>query len=609
MNLIASAPAGGLPMGAALQITDRPTVYAVVAGYLLMLVCVGLVFRRFSRNASDYFRAGGQGTWWLVGGSVFMGQFSAWTFTGAAGAAYQVGWSQVVAYGAGSLGYFLLALGPAAWFRRTRMITTADVIRLRFGSGMEQFFAWLQSLMAPLFGGLHLYALAIFVTSLLGFDVRGVILVLGLVVLFYTAMSGAWAALAADFIKGLVLLPIALLMAVVCLRHFGGIGGFFHGIAAAGLQTTYAPFKSAATLAAIPNVTVGYFTGAFLIAYYCTQVANINTLTNAGRFLAVKDDREARRASLLAACALLVGTLVFFIPPMTARLLIPADVAAMPLRAPTEGAYAAMAMRLLPAGLVGMVLVAICASTMSTLDLSLTGLSGLITQNIYPALCRLAGAKPWEGRARLVLGRVVNLCCALTIITIALIMAALGTGGVFNLMMKIIAQVMAPISVPMMWGMFVRRVPNWATPLSIVVGFVVSSGIEYGPRLLGTAPWLYHQQIFALFAASSLAFLGACFIYRRGAPDPAVEAREAEFYSRWRQPVDFTAEIGAGNDGRQRRIVGLFGLAMAGAILLLLIPASSAGHSGKILVIAGCTAAVGALLFSSGRASRTVPDL
>jgi SSS family solute:Na+ symporter len=593
-----------LPVLAALQLTDRPTVYAVVVCYLVMLVTVGFVFRRFSHNASDYFRAGGQGTWWLVGGSVFMGQFSAWTFTGAAGAAFQVGWSQVLTYGAGSLSYFILALGPAAWFRRSREITVADVIRLRFGAGMELFFAWLQSMMAPLFGGLHLYSLAIFVTSLLGFDIRVVILVLGVVVLIYTAMSGAWAALAADFIKALVLLPIALLLAVICLAHFGGIGGFLHAIAAQGLRPTYAPFKSAATLATIPGVTPGYFTLGFLIAYCSAQIANINTLTNSGRFLAVKDDREARRASLLAAGALLVATLIFFIPPMSARLLIPDAVAAMPLRAPTEGAYAAMALELLPAGLVGLVLVAICASTMSTLDLSLTGLAGLITQNIYPALCRLAGGTPWEGRARLVLGRVVNLGCALTVITIAQIMAAFGSGGVFSLMIKLMAQVMAPIGIPMMWGMFVRRVPTWATPLAIIVGFVVSSGVEYGPPLFGAAPWIYQWQILALFTASSLAFLGACLLYGRRTPDPAVVAREAEFFSRWRRPVDFTAEIGAGNDGRQMRVIGLFGLSMAAAILLLLIPASSAGHGGKILVIAGGTALVGGALWVSGRRRR-----
>ncbi len=586
---------------AELQISDRPTIYAVVAGYLLVLVCVGLVFRRFSSNTSDYFRAGGQGTWWLVGGSVFMGQFSAWTFTGAAGAVYQVGWSQVVTYGAGSVSYFLLALGPAAWFRRTRMITTADVIRLRFGPGMEQFFAYLQLILAPLFGGLHLYSLAIFVTSLLGFEIHTAILVLGFVVLFYTAMSGAWAALAADFIKAVVLLPIAVLLAVLCLRHFGGVGGFLAAIRGAGLETVYAPFKSAETLAKIPNVTVGYFTWGFLVAYYSTQIAMINTLANSAKFLAVKDDREARRASLLGAAALLLGTLIFFIPPMASRLMIPAEVAAMPLRAPTEGAYAAMAIYLLPAGLVGLVLVAICASTMSTLDIALTGLSGLITQNIYPALARAFGATPLEGRPRLVLGRIVNLCCALTIIGIATIMARLGTGGVFNLMIKIMAQVMAPIYVPLMWGMFARRVPNWAAPLSIVVGAAVSSGIEYAPALFGSSPWLYWQQILALWLSSSAAFWGACLVYWRRTPDPVIVAREADYFGRVSRPVDFAAEIGQGNDGRQMRIIGMFGLAMAAAMLLLLIPASSAGHAGKILVIAGTTAVIGGLLWVNGR--------
>ena len=580
---------------------DLPTVCAVIVGYLLLLVCIGIVFRRFSHNASDYFRAGGQATWWLVGGSVFMGNFSAWTFTGAAGAAYQVGWSLVAMYGAGSLAYILLALGPAIWFRRTRVITVADVIRLRFGPGMEQFYAYWQSLSAPLNGGLQLYALAIFVTALLGFDIRVIILALGLVVLFYTAMSGAWAALAADFIKGLVLLPISALLAVVCVSQFGGIRGFLHSIKAADLQTVYAPLKTSETLASIPNITAGYFSIGFLAAYYCIQYTNINALTNTSRCLSVKDDRAARRACLLAAGALFVGMLIFFIPPMTARLLIPTQVAAMPLRVPIEGAYAAMAIHLLPAGLVGLVLVAICASTMSTLDLSFTSLAGLITQNIYPALCRRFGVTPWEGRARLILGRVVNLGCALMVITIAIVMSMIGSGGVFKLMFDITGLVVIPLTMPMMWGVFVRRVPTWGPPLSIVVGLVVSSGIQYGPKLLGTTPWLYHEWIFTLMVVSTLTFFGACFVYWRQEPNPDVVAREEEFFSRWSRPVDFKAEIGEGNDGRQMRIVGLFGLIMAAAILLMLIPASSAGHSGKILTIAGSTAAVGALLFFCGR--------
>ncbi|MDA0710093.1 MAG: hypothetical protein O3B73_07785 [bacterium] len=56
------------------------TEYLVVGCYLAALVDVGIVFRTFNENVSDYFRNGCKGTWWLVGSSAFMTAFSAWTF-------------------------------------------------------------------------------------------------------------------------------------------------------------------------------------------------------------------------------------------------------------------------------------------------------------------------------------------------------------------------------------------------------------------------------------------------------------------------------------------------------------------------------------------------
>ena len=46
--------------------------YVVIGCYLAVLVGVGMVFRRFNENVSDYFRNGCKGTWWLVGSSAFM---------------------------------------------------------------------------------------------------------------------------------------------------------------------------------------------------------------------------------------------------------------------------------------------------------------------------------------------------------------------------------------------------------------------------------------------------------------------------------------------------------------------------------------------------------
>src|SRR4051794_21627912 len=65
--------------------------YGIIAFYLIFMVAVGLVFRRMSRNTSDYFRAGGAMPWWLTGVSAWIFSFTAWTFTGAAAKAYETG--------------------------------------------------------------------------------------------------------------------------------------------------------------------------------------------------------------------------------------------------------------------------------------------------------------------------------------------------------------------------------------------------------------------------------------------------------------------------------------------------------------------------------------
>ena len=68
-----------------------PWDYSVVIFYLIFILSIGFIFQRFSSTISDYFRGGGSIQWWMLGSSIFMVQFSAWTFTGAAGKAYSMG--------------------------------------------------------------------------------------------------------------------------------------------------------------------------------------------------------------------------------------------------------------------------------------------------------------------------------------------------------------------------------------------------------------------------------------------------------------------------------------------------------------------------------------
>ncbi|HEU4537546.1 MAG TPA: hypothetical protein VFS00_25680, partial [Polyangiaceae bacterium] len=95
--------------------------YVVIALYMLLMLGVGVYAARFNRGSGDYFKGGGRVHWLAAGLSSFMSGFSAWTFTGAAGIAYQQGLVAVVLYVGNActflLGYWVFA---ARW-RRARL--------------------------------------------------------------------------------------------------------------------------------------------------------------------------------------------------------------------------------------------------------------------------------------------------------------------------------------------------------------------------------------------------------------------------------------------------------------------------------------------------------
>src|SRR6185312_15522597 len=72
--------------------------YVVIAAYMALMLGIGFYSARFNRGASDYFKGGNRIPWLVAGLSSFMSGFSAWTFTGAAGLAYQHGLIAILLY-------------------------------------------------------------------------------------------------------------------------------------------------------------------------------------------------------------------------------------------------------------------------------------------------------------------------------------------------------------------------------------------------------------------------------------------------------------------------------------------------------------------------------
>ncbi len=599
------------------QPIDHTIEYLVISGYLVFLVLLGLVFRKFNANVSDYFRNGCRGTWWLVGASAFMTAFSAVTFTAMAGAAFESGFGVTIIFIGNALGFFLVFAFVGPWYRQLRSITAPEVIRKRFGRLTQQIYAWFNMILGILYAALWLTGLGIFAHTVFGYDLETVILATGAVVLIYSVFGGSWAVMATDFLQLMILIPLSLVVAFLALAEVGGISGFFHSIDQYGLTEQFRFINDPAVRfenapEKIPLLKYGM---AFAVATIMWKTMNNMAITAAPKYFAVKDGREARKAALLACILMILGTAVWFVPPMVARMIFFDEVMANSgLPKPEESAYAVISMRLLPAGMTGLMVVAMFAATMSSMDSGLNRNAAIFTRDIFPGLWRWTGLPEPREHTMFRLSQFFSLVFGIAIVAAALYFAQPEEGstkGVFEYMLDVGALLGAPLAIPMLLALFIRRAPWWSAIVSMLITLVPSSmaffevGISPGawaPAWLVTIldeTWTYQDKIFANTAVGVSAFLATMPFWR--VESPAYKAQVTDFFETMRCPIDFEQEVGQANDPRQLKIIGAFCLA-AGLFIcaLMALPNPWSGRM-CILFVGGSVATVGVLMMLAGR--------
>lgn len=568
--------------------------YFVIGVYLIILIAVGWVVKKFNNDDSDYFRNGCKGTWWLVGSSAFMVQFSAWTFTGAAGAAYEAGWSVMIIFIANAAGYFVAAAIFAPWFRQMRVVTVPEAIRLRFGAVTQQVYAWVFVLLGLLYASLWLYGLSLFCAAVFGFDIVTVVIVIGLIVLVYSTAGGSWAVMATDFLQTLILIPITILVAWLCLSKLGGVGGLMSAIQDQGLAKEYAVINE-------PGEFTGKnsYTWVWAVAIFVAQIVKMNTVIASQRYYAVKTGNEARKAAALAGGLMLMGCLIWFIPPMTGRLLFAEEIEGIEgLSKVAEASYAVTSMNLLPTGLMGLMVVAMLSATMSSMDSGLNKNAAMLVRDIIPALMRALG-RPWDmEKPRLRMAQLASFGFGLAIIGLTLSFVAQDGKGVFELMLDIGAMLALPLAVPMLLALFVKRVPAWSALASIGMAFCVSAVGFYSEALFEN-PWSFPAVVFANLSAGIAGFLLTLPWWRRSTL--AYQMQVDHFFTNMHRPIDFLTEVGGGNDRGQLKVMGWFAVIIGGFIVsLMLLPNPGVGRLG-ILFVGGFVGVVGLFLLNASR--------
>ncbi|MDO6508785.1 hypothetical protein Q4506_17465 [Colwellia sp. 4_MG-2023] len=575
--------------------------YLVIVGYLLLIIIVGLVFKKFSANTDDYFKGGSKGTWWLVGSSAFMSAFSAWTFTGAAGIAYESGFSAMFIFFGNVLGFFVNYLFMGPWLRQMRVTTFPEAIAGRFGEKTRDFYAYYEVPIRILYSAMALYGLGIFCSAVFGYDINYVIVVCGVVVLLYSATGGRWAVMATDFLQGLILVPLTLIVAYLCLDALGGVENLFVKIEEQGLTEEYSMINSATLFG-------GAYTWGWASAMMAKQFIVFNSMNAAPRYFSVKDGKEAKKAALLCSVLMLVGSVIWFLPPITARLLYPDLVMAFDIAKPAEASYAVASISLLPVGLVGLIVVAILAATMSSMDTGLNTNVAILIKDIYPKISRKLSWQAKKESELLNYGRTLTWVMGFLIVLLALYFAQQDGSGIFEIMLQVGTLLSMPITIPLLLGMFIRQTPWWAALFSIACALIFSSlayfevplsYLGFSQAYSDSFEWNFQQQFFGVMGSGTFGFLVSTLF----APNQRSAHRQMvdKFFTNMKTPIDFEKEVGEGNDLSQLIAIGRFGVAVAGFIALMLIIPNPLEGRIVILVLAVTIGVISLLMLNAGK--------
>ncbi len=544
--------------------------YLVIGGYFLLIISIGLTFKNMARQStSDYFRGGGRMLWWMVGSTAFMAQFSAWTFTGAAGKAFSDGFAVCLVFFANTFSYFCGWAYFSHRFRQMRVDTPTQAIRRRFGPSNELFFSCALIIFSLINAGIWLNALGVFSSAVFDADLTLTIVMTGLTVLFVSVIAGAWGVVASDFVQTLVVATVSVACAVVALIKVGGPVELVNN------------FPSGFVLG--PDMNYGLLLVGTFVFFLAKQLITIMNLNDSFRFLNAKDSVNARKAALLAMGLMGVGSIIWFIPPWASAILYPDAAAAYPELGNKAGdaVYLVFTRNAMPVGTVGLLLAGLFAASMSSMDSALNKNAGIFVRSVYQPFLDKRG-RSVSDKHLLTVSKFLSFVSGILVIFMALFFKSLKELSLFDLMMSVSTMIQVPLLIPLIMGMFVKKTPNWAPWVTVLLGLWVSWFMKevLTPQLF--ADWLGIGTLTAREAADmhlmlTLAahlFITAGFFclsglfYREQADEYGIE--RDDFFKDVETPV--IADDAQGSyDQQQRNKLGGMVIFMGGGILLMML--------------------------------------
>ncbi|MDF0716511.1 sodium:solute symporter [Muricauda sp. 334s03] len=164
--------------------------WIILGSTLLFIVAYGVWKTRGSNNVDDYVRGGDNVKWWTIGLSVMATQASAITFLSTPGQAFHDGMGFVQFYFGLPLAMIVICLVFIPIYKKLKVFTAYEMLEGRFDLKTRTLTALLFLVQRGLAAGITIFAPSIILSAVLGWDLRTLNIIIGILVIIYTVSGG-----------------------------------------------------------------------------------------------------------------------------------------------------------------------------------------------------------------------------------------------------------------------------------------------------------------------------------------------------------------------------------------------------------------------------------
>jgi SSS family transporter len=348
--------------------------FIVLIVYVIGIAAFGAFFGKNQKTTKDYFLGGRNIPWWAVGLSVMATQASAITFIGAPGWGYSGGLERMNTFINIPLVMAFLMVTIVPFFYRTEVYTAYEYLEKRFDTKTRSLTAGLFLVARGLATGVVLYAPALVLSVVTGWDVNITIILMALIAVAYTVLGGISAVIWTDVVQMFVLwLGAGLAIFTIVSDVPGGFAGAVSMGSDAGLlQSLDFRFDLSVEYSIWAGIIGGFFMHA---AYFGTDQSQIQ------RVLTSKSLKESKMSLIISG--------LFMFPQMLLFLFIGILLFAFyanvgdPNVENLNELFPLFVVEYLPVGISGLIIAGVFAAAMSSLDSALNSLSAVTVRDFY----------------------------------------------------------------------------------------------------------------------------------------------------------------------------------------------------------------------------------